>query len=145
MKKAFASIVCLFLLLVSCHQQTLQQSQPIPQSASNVSSNGVVDEVVIAGNRRIPTETIKANIQTQAGVPFNEDTVKSDIERLRSLGYFDDVRITDDTGPTGGRHTRPGLPLPVKRVTAKLKGGCCPAWVTWTWSCCGLTRRTTSY
>ncbi len=102
MKNAFMLSLC-FFLFVSCSQPTERQAGPIQQSDSQVPSNAVVDEVIVVGNRRVPIETITANIQTHAGVPFNADTVKSDIEQLRSLGYFDQVSVTDGTGPTGLR------------------------------------------
>ena len=63
----------------------------------------MIEDVRVAGNRHIPTETIKINIQSKPGDPFNEVTARRDVERLRSLGYFDNVRLTDETGPNGGR------------------------------------------
>ncbi len=55
------------------------------------------------GNRRISTEAIKAQIRTQSGELFSEPMIKADIERLRGLGEFDDVRIQDDVSRIGGR------------------------------------------
>ena len=87
MKQAFASSVCLTILFISCERQKA------PQSASN--SNQVVNEVIITGNRRTPTDVIKANIHTQPGA-VNSATLNADIDRLRSLGvYVDDVSVSD--------------------------------------------------
>ena len=58
---------------------------------------------MIDGNRRIPSETIQANIRTRPGTLFNEATLKGDVQRLWSLGYFDDITITDQAGRDGGR------------------------------------------
>ena len=61
---------------------------------------------MIAGNRRIRSETIQANIRTRPGTPFDEATLKSDVARLWSLGYFDDITVTDQAGRDGGRTIR---------------------------------------
>jgi len=97
MKKAFAPW-CLFLLLVSCGRQPLQKN-----SVSTSANWAVVNNIWIRGNRRISSETIKANIHTQPGTPINEATVKADVERLRSLNEFDDVSVTDETDSSGVR------------------------------------------
>src|SRR5262249_26473348 len=51
---------------------------------------------------------------SHASSSFNDASIKGDIERLRALGEFDDVRISDETAPDGGRiltfHGREKLP-----------------------------------
>ncbi len=61
----------------------------------------LISDVIIAGNRYIQTETIKARLQTRPGEPFNEATIKANIERFRASGAFDDVRISEAMGPNG--------------------------------------------
>ena len=68
-----------------------------------MANSGVISEIRVAGNRRISTEAIKAQIRTQSGELFSEPMIKADIERLRGLGEFDDVRIQDDVSRIGGR------------------------------------------
>ena len=96
MRKAFALCICLFILLVSCERQKVRSTAP-----TQASNPGVVRELIIAGNRRIPTDTIKANIHTRAGAPLNMATLKADIERLESSGEFDNVSLTEETQGNG--------------------------------------------
>jgi outer membrane protein insertion porin family len=94
-----APIVLIGLLTAACHHPLNQQVAKVevrpPQPAT-------VEDVRIAGNRRIPTETIQANIESKPGQPFDRVMINRDEDRLRSLGYFDDVRVTIEKGPNGG-------------------------------------------
>ncbi len=100
MKIALWCFACLSLLCSSCKSQSVEQ-QPKVKSVT-VANSDVISEIRVAGNRRIATETIKAQIQTKSGDLFSEPTIKGDIERLRELGVFDDVRIQDDVSSNGG-------------------------------------------
>src|SRR5262245_16222261 len=101
MKRALRYLACLSLLCFSCKSQNVEQKLPIEQvTATNLK---VISEIRVAGNSRISTETIKTQIRTQSGELFSEPTIKADIERLRGLGEFDDVRIQDESSPNGGR------------------------------------------
>ena len=97
MRKAFGPW-CLFLLLVSCGRQPVQQN-----SVSTSPNSAVVNNIGIRGYRRVSLEAIKANIHTQPGSPLNEATMKGDVERLRSLNEIDDVSVTDETDSSGVR------------------------------------------
>ncbi len=99
MKTALWCFACISLLCSSCKSQSVEQ-KPKVESVTGASGD-VVSEIRVAGNRRIATETIKAQIQTKSGDLFSERTIKGDIERLRGLGEFDDVRIQDDASSTG--------------------------------------------
>jgi outer membrane protein assembly factor BamA len=83
MKKAFA-LICALLLCPSCQPQEV-----------------VISQVRIAGNKRIPTETIRAQIQTQSGEPLSDARISADIQRIRALDEFDDVQIKDDVSLNG--------------------------------------------
>jgi len=93
------SIVFMILLTSACQQPQNQRAAKVvvrpPQPA-------IVEDVRVAGNRRIPTETIQANIESKPGQPFDRAIINRDEDRLRSLGYFDDVRVTIEKGPNGG-------------------------------------------
>ena len=99
MKGKIASIFFVVLLASACRQPQNQQAAKVevrpPQPA-------IVEDLRIAGNRRIPTETIQANIESKPGEPFDRVIINRDEDRLRSLGYFDDVRVTVEKGPNGG-------------------------------------------
>ena len=60
-----------------------------------------VEDVQVKGNRRIPTETIKYNIQTRPGDPFDRNVIRRDIRALYALGHFDDIRVEEEDGKTG--------------------------------------------
>jgi len=98
MKTALWCFACISLLCSSCKSQSIEQ-KPKVESVNS----GVISEIRVAGNRRISTEAIKAQIRTQSGELFSEPMIKADIERLRGLGEFDDVRIQDDVSRIGGR------------------------------------------
>src|SRR5262249_8601806 len=97
MKKACASIIFGALLFLSCKPRIPQSPTAGPQTPVTVSN------IFVAGNRRIPTDTIKAQIRTQTGSPLNESTVKGDVERIRSLGEIRDVRVSYENAADGGR------------------------------------------
>ncbi|GMR04373.1 MAG: outer membrane protein assembly factor BamA [Thermodesulfobacteriota bacterium] len=58
-----------------------------------VEKKGVVDKVVIAGNRRVDTYAIKKKITSKAGEPYSPDSVKEDIRALYGMGYFEDISV----------------------------------------------------
>jgi len=58
-----------------------------------------VTDVQIRGNRRIPTDTIRSELQTKLGDPISPTVISHDIRALYSLGFFDDVQFeTESTG-----------------------------------------------
>ena len=102
MKRTLRYFACVSLLCFSCKSQNIEQ-KPKAESVAVADKTAVISEIRVAGNRRIPTEAIKAQIRTQLGERLSEPTLKADIERLRGLGEFDDVRIQDDLAQNGGR------------------------------------------
>ena len=101
MKRALRYFACLALLCFGCKSQGIEKTPKVEHVAQT--NAAVISEIRVAGNRRIPTETIKAQVRTQPGELFSEPTIKADIDRLRGLGEFDDVRIQDAIAPNGGR------------------------------------------
>ncbi len=53
----------------------------------------VIEDVRIHGNRRIPSETIRARIFTRAGDVYDQNALERDFNSLWNTGYFDDIRI----------------------------------------------------
>jgi outer membrane protein insertion porin family len=82
--------VLLALLFTSAGPQTLQTADP-----------NRIEDVRVAGNRRIPTETIKYNLQTKPNDQFNPNIIRRDIKTLYALGHFDDIRVDEEQGRTG--------------------------------------------
>jgi hypothetical protein len=79
MKKAIVVLICGFFLSLSCQRQQVQKNPPTAlkpdASTINAANPASISQVLIRGNRRIPTETIRAQIQTQPGLPPNQATV----------------------------------------------------------------------
>ena len=55
-----------------------------------------IEAIEIRGNRRIPGDTIKFNVQTKSGDTLNPDVIRRDIKTLYAQGYFDDIRVDQD-------------------------------------------------
>ena len=60
-----------------------------------------IEGVRIDNNRRIPSDTIKYNLQTKVGDKFNMDVIRRDIKTLYGLQFFDDIKVTEEEGKTG--------------------------------------------
>ncbi len=52
---------------------------------------GVIDRIVVTGNRRVDAAAITGKISSRAGKPYSPDNVREDIKTIYSTGYFDDV------------------------------------------------------
>jgi outer membrane protein assembly factor BamA len=64
--------------------------------------NARIENVWVANNRRIPTETIRANLQTKPGVEFDQTVIAKDVKALMSLEFFEEVTVEQGIGPNGG-------------------------------------------
>ena len=60
-----------------------------------------VKSVQVRGNRRIPGDRIRSELQTKTGDLVNLSTVSRDIRALYSLGYFDDVQFGTESASDG--------------------------------------------
>src|SRR5437762_12279075 len=85
-----AVTVLVALVFTSVEPQALQTPDPTR-----------IKGVRVAGNRRIPTDTIKYNLQTKPNDQFNPNIIRRDIKTLYALGHFDDIRVEEDQGKTG--------------------------------------------
>jgi outer membrane protein insertion porin family len=68
---------------------------------SEQASGEQVAEVRVRGNRRIEAEAIKARIMTEAGSRYSPTQIAKDLTAVHSLGFFSDVRIFREPGPSG--------------------------------------------
>src|SRR6266568_2471639 len=82
--------VLLALLFSGMRPQALQTPDP-----------DRIEDVRVNGNRRIPTDTIKFNLQTKTNDRFNMDVIRRDIKTLYAMQLFDDIRVDEDQGKTG--------------------------------------------
>jgi outer membrane protein insertion porin family len=65
----------------------------------------LISEIDIHGNRRIPSERIRAAIFTHAGDIYDPAGLERDFNALWNTGYFEDIRFTREQTPKGWRLT----------------------------------------
>ncbi|MDO8426487.1 MAG: outer membrane protein assembly factor BamA [Deltaproteobacteria bacterium] len=53
--------------------------------------SGIIDKIIVAGNRRVDTEAITRKLISKPGEPYSPDDVKEDIRTLFGTGFFDDI------------------------------------------------------
>ncbi|MCH8890213.1 MAG: outer membrane protein assembly factor BamA [Myxococcales bacterium] len=73
----------------------------LPELTSKEASGERVAEVRVRGNRRIEAEAIKARIMTEAGSRYSPNQIAKDLTAVHSLGFFSNVRIFRESGPSG--------------------------------------------
>ena len=71
-----------------------------PQAVQTPDPDRIIG-VEVRGNRRIPSDTIRYNIQTRAGDTLNTSVVQRDIRTLIALGYFDDIIVSEENSDDG--------------------------------------------
>jgi len=69
----------------------------LPQSLSGM----VIAGVEFRGARRVPQETLRAQIYTKKGDIFNEEILRRDFMILWNTGRFDDIRLETEPDPEG--------------------------------------------
>jgi outer membrane protein insertion porin family len=62
---------------------------------------GIVEDVRVHGNRRIPLETIKARMFSKAGDIYDQQSLERDFNSLWNTGYFDDLRFEREESAKG--------------------------------------------
>ncbi len=62
----------------------------VPPAAGAQESAPKVVSVAVSGNAHIPSDRILAVVKTKVGQPFDEATVRSDLQAIFDLGYFSD-------------------------------------------------------
>ena len=69
----------------------------LPQSLNGQ----VIAGVEFRGARRVPQETLRAQIYTKKGDIFNEEILRRDFMLLWNTGRFDDIRLETEPDPEG--------------------------------------------
>jgi outer membrane protein insertion porin family len=63
----------------------------------------LISEINVQGNRRIPSETVKARVFTHAGDIYDPAALERDFNSLWNTGYFEDIRFSREQTPKGWR------------------------------------------
>ena len=85
-------LVAVFLALYLNGAQPQVLPPPVPD---------LIEAIDVRGARRIPSETIRYNLQSRPGEPMDLTTIQRDIRALYALGYFQDIRVVEEDGETG--------------------------------------------
>jgi outer membrane protein insertion porin family len=64
-------------------------------------AQGIVEDIRIHGNRRIPADTVRARMFTRPGDVYDAAGMERDFNSLWNAGYFDDLRIEREVSPKG--------------------------------------------
>ena len=62
---------------------------------------GVVAQIRVIGNRRIPRETVLARLFTHPGDTYDPATIERDFNSLWNTGYFENLQIAREDTPKG--------------------------------------------
>lgn len=62
---------------------------------------GIIEDIRVHGNRRIPAETIRSRMFTRPGDVYDPAGLERDFNSLWNAGYFDDLRIEREQSPKG--------------------------------------------
>lgn len=63
--------------------------------------SGIIEDIRVHGNRRIPAETIRSRMFTRPGDVYDPSGLERDFNSLWNAGYFDDLRIEREQSPKG--------------------------------------------
>ncbi|NJL25659.1 MAG: outer membrane protein assembly factor BamA [Calothrix sp. SM1_5_4] len=56
-------------------------------------SGGIVEKIVIKGNRKIEADAIRAKLVSREGLPYSEEQIRQDIAEIFGMGYFYNVEV----------------------------------------------------
>jgi outer membrane protein insertion porin family len=68
---------------------------------SGFAQQDLISDIQITGNRRIPTDTIRARIFSKAGDVYDQAAIERDFNALWNTGYFEDIRFEREESAKG--------------------------------------------
>ncbi len=66
-----------------------------------LSAQDIIEKIEIAGNTRVPQETIRYYLFMREGGRLNEDVLRKDFRVLWSTGFFSNIKIEEEQGTRG--------------------------------------------
>jgi outer membrane protein insertion porin family len=78
--------------------ETAQPAQPVQSGAP---PEDIVEAIEFRGARRVPQDTLRAQIFTKKGDKFDEETLRRDFMALWNTNRFDDIKLEREAGKTG--------------------------------------------
>jgi outer membrane protein insertion porin family len=70
-------------------------------TAVALAQQGIIEDIRVHGNRRIPLDTIKARMFSRVGDVYEQTAIERDFSSLWNTGYFDDLRFVREESPKG--------------------------------------------
>jgi outer membrane protein insertion porin family len=80
--------------------QQLETPKPAIQNPQDLNGK-VIAGIEFRGARRVPQDTLKAQIYTKVGDIYNEETLRRDYMLLWNTGRFDDITLETEEAPEG--------------------------------------------
>ena len=78
-------------------------------------AQGVVREIEIKGEQRIPEETIRAQLGVKPGSMFDRERISKDIHKLFEMGAFQDIQVFEELTSSGLRLIYRIVEKPIRR------------------------------
>jgi len=72
-------------------------------ASASWAQSDIITEIDVQGNRRIPSETVRARVFTKPGDIYDSAALERDFNSLWNTGYFEDIRFTREQTPKGWR------------------------------------------
>jgi outer membrane protein insertion porin family len=83
-------------------EQPGQTEAPKPVATPQRPLNGrVIAGIEFRGARRVPQDTLKAQINTRTGDPYDEEALRRDFMLLWNTSRFDDIKLETEEAPEG--------------------------------------------
>ena len=79
----------------------LEAPKPNATEVQPGTSGNVIEAIEFRGARRVPQDTLRAQIITRKGDIYNEDALHRDFMVLWNTGRFDDIRLETEQGKSG--------------------------------------------
>lgn len=86
----FNWLISLVLLLLMLPASLLAQEEQAEQAGQ---AELTIDRIVVAGNNRVPTDTILTYVTLESGDRFDERLLRNDFRALWNTGFFSNLRI----------------------------------------------------
>ena len=78
-----------------------EQPTPAAEAPKPAAVENIIEAIEFRGARRVPQDTLRAQIFTKKGDRFDEDALHRDFMALWNTGRFDDIRLEREPGTTG--------------------------------------------
>src|ERR1051326_3044856 len=71
--------------------------------AQTVRAQPLIAKIIVTniGPSTVSESLIRANIHVKEGQPYNKNAIDQDIQKLYATGFFEEIRVREQTGPEG--------------------------------------------